>query len=552
MRTNLYPYQESILSDILSDREKDPWKKDYVDVIVQLPTGGGKSWIIAALVHHYVDERRPVLVVSHRIIILDQLRERLDYNKLLESNTLVRIASIQKLQRMKESEATDNFYRSLKDGLVVIDEAHRAASQGYADLMTKAPSARYVGFTATPARGDGKPLGAYFDRMILGKDHNASYRELIEGGYLVDISKTYSIPAKNSYRGVKVVAGDYTMSQVALMHMRPKHVGNCVKQWKKCAEDRPTLVFCCTVEHCYTLANKFREEGVSAEVVIGKTDSDTRHCIINQLQRGFVKVIVTCLVFTEGVDIPEVSCILIDRPTKLLGLYIQMVGRGLRTAKGKSDCILIDHCGVALVHGVPTHYEVPWQLTKELPPVSITQRLCRACGRLLESNSRCPCGARAAVRRPRELPDDTDDELVLTNTSLNPLGFYWRDDVRDAQFRLLRSLSTPNRSLRDIIHEFIMRQDTGPPLQWFLPNPVDDDEELLTNCLHIVLAISPPADPKNIHSQLLRAFRVFRDETGELPYKHVASAVVDEYHNQQEPTYGDISEYMDRPIRRRR
>ena len=190
----------------------------------------------------------------------------------------------------------------------------------------------------------------------------------------------------------------------------------------KLAQSRRTVVFATGVDHSVHLRNEFRRAGVLAEHLDSSTPVDTRERILKQLSVGEIDVVTNCMILTEGWDQPEVSCIILARPTKSFGLYRQMVGRGLRPAAGKSDLIVIDHAGCVFAHGLPED-PVKWSLREDERVVNAVHaargqpghmpRLtdCPECHAVREEGRPCGvCGWRPQPK-PRNV-DVIDGELV--------------------------------------------------------------------------------------------------------------------------------------------
>ena len=183
--------------------------------------------------------------------------------------------------------------------------------------------------------------------------------DLIEQGYLVR-SRVYA-PVDPDLRGVKTQAGDYVESQLAERMDRDKLVGDIIAHWFKYGEGRKTVAFACSVGHSVHIGNEFVRAGVRAEHVDGTTPIDERAAILARLATGEIEVVTNCMVLTEGFDLPDIGCIILARPTKKMGLYRQMIGRGLRPADGKTDVVILDHSGAVFRHGLPED-RVEWTL----------------------------------------------------------------------------------------------------------------------------------------------------------------------------------------------
>jgi superfamily II DNA or RNA helicase len=196
--------------------------------------------------------------------------------------------------------------------------------------------------------------------------------------------------------------GDYVEGELAERMDRDPLVGNIVEVWGRLAEGRQTVVFATGVKHSIHIAREFQRAGVRAEHLDGNTEMSERDEILRRLYEGELDVVSNCMVLTEGWDCPPVSCCVLARPTKSLGLYLQMAGRTLRPWEGKTDTLLIDHSGAIYEHGF-LDQEIPWELEeggekitekvrkkREKEPKQIT---CPECKAVFISKPGCPfCG----------------------------------------------------------------------------------------------------------------------------------------------------------------
>jgi DNA repair protein RadD len=176
-----------------------------------------------------------------------------------------------------------------------------------------------------------------------------SVRELIDLGFLVE-SRVYA-PSQPDLDGVKVDRGDYNETQLAERMDTQRLVGDIIEHYLRLGRPRRAVVFATGVQHSKHLCDEFRRAGVLAEHIDGTTPTDERDQILARLAAGSVDVVCNAMVLTEGWDCPEVSCLILARPTRSIGLFRQMIGRGLRTAPGKSDCLIFDHAGATFQHG---------------------------------------------------------------------------------------------------------------------------------------------------------------------------------------------------------
>jgi len=300
--------------------------------------------------------------------------------------------------------------------LVIVDEAHHAPARTWRRLIGAYPEAVVLGQTATPCRGDGRGLGDIFETMI----ECASIPALINDGYLVP-TRVYA-PTQPDLADVKVRRGDYVEAELAERMDRPQLVGDVVTHWHRPGERRRTIVFATSVAHSIHLRDEFGRSGVAAAHVDGTTPAAERDAVLAGLASGAFEVVTNCGVLTEGFDLPDIGVIVLARPTKSLGLYRQMVGRGLRPATGKSHCLVMDHAGCTFEHGFIDE-PIEWTLAPDKRPRQPAQtgRASRGARTLVE------CPECSAVRwegqpcpvcnwRPHTKPKDVeviDGELGL-------------------------------------------------------------------------------------------------------------------------------------------
>jgi superfamily II DNA or RNA helicase len=249
--------------------------------------------------------------------------------------------------------------------ILVIDEAHHARAETYRATIDAYPSAIVIGLTATPCRRDGRGLGNIFEVLL----ECPQVAVLVEQKFLVP-SKVFA-PFQPDLKGVKTERGDYVEAQLAQRMDQAQLVGDIVEHWHKFGEHRPTVCFATGVEHSVHIRNELRRSNVLAEHIDGSTPAAERDEILKGLATRRVEAVTNCMVLTEGWDCPDVSCLILARPTKSLGLFRQMVGRVLRPAPGKNDAIILDHSGSVFTLGLPDD-DIAWTLDEDSRPVNRT------------------------------------------------------------------------------------------------------------------------------------------------------------------------------------
>lgn len=234
----------------------------------------------------------------------------------------IQIATAQTLQR-----------RALPNvDVAVLDEAHEL-HEVYRRWMEESPQTLFIGLSATPwSRG----LGLRFDRLV----KPTNLRELIDQGYLSKF-RVYA-PSHPDLTSVKVVAGDYHEGQLGEVMSKPKLVADIVSTWLTMGAGRPTLCYAVNLHHARLLHDRFAEAGVRVAYVDANTPGEERDVIGRRLAAGEIQVAVNVGTLTRGIDW-DVRCIILARPTRSEMLFVQIIGRGLRTADGKDDCLILDH-----------------------------------------------------------------------------------------------------------------------------------------------------------------------------------------------------------------
>lgn len=275
--------------------------------------------------------------------------------------------------------------------VVLIDEAHRWF-EWYGKWFAHPDwqKTRWVGLSATPwTRG----LGKHFDELIVA----ATTGDLIEKGHLCPFK--VMAPSHPDLTGVKTVAGDYREDQLAAIMGDAKLVADVVDTWREHGQDRPTFCFAVDRAHARKLAEAFAAAGVATEYMDAFTSREERLEIRGRFHSGETRIVCNVGVLTTGIDW-DVRCLSLARPTKSEILFCQIVGRGLRTAPGKLDCLILDHTDTHLKLGMVTdihHASLDGGTERKKAPGVPEERLpreCPSCRFLMAATSiECPnCG----------------------------------------------------------------------------------------------------------------------------------------------------------------
>lgn len=403
-------------------------------VLLVSPTGSGKTTMFTMVIVDAVAEGKRVVVLVPRIELLDQVVERL-YKAGVSAGVVrpdvpyqptmqVQVCMIPTLHR--RAIAGTRMGLPAAD-LVVIDEAHHAPAASIQAIVAGYQGAEILGVTATPARGDGRGLGAMFKTMIEAETISG----LVRLGVICPPARVYGPVDETVTAGVKTTAGDFNRGQLGKVMNQPKLVGDVTRDWLLHGQRRLTIVFAVDRAHAVDLCNSFCQAGVMAAYVDGATPADERQRILADLRAGRIEVVVNCMVLTEGFDCPPVSCIVLARPTKSFPLYLQMLGRGMRACPGKSNWILIDHSGSIYRHGFPDE-PIQWTLQpdkKAARPLQAARErgaakglvACPECGAVRQQGEACPaCGWRPKQRA--EGVETLDGELGLVTRKRQSVG----------------------------------------------------------------------------------------------------------------------------------
>jgi len=330
-------------------------------VMMQLPTGGGKTVIAGALLNAWLKGGRKAVWLTHRKELVTQTRELLANAKVATSvdarwkpgddaparRNRVAILMAQTVSRRTAGKIVWTKYSN--DDLMIIDEAHHAAAAGWTRAMQQWPG-RILGMTATPWRLSHKEgFDHLFDALLCGP----SVVDLQSDDHLCGAQVLWPSTQWIIRGGAVGMDGDFTDAGIEAANQANIMTAGGLKFWQEHAQDRQTIVYAVSVDHARNLAAFFRDAGVPAAAMLGETKDEERAALMAAFKRGILRVLVNVAVATEGFDLPDASCVVITRPTRSLTLYLQMVGRGLRPKKDGGNCLILDLAANAELHGLP-------------------------------------------------------------------------------------------------------------------------------------------------------------------------------------------------------
>lgn len=363
------------------------------------PCGSGKSIIISEIIRTATLKHNHVLFLIHRREILDQIEATLNNNNV--DMNYVELGMVQTVVRRLE--------KTKEPKMIVTDESHHGLARSYRKIYDYFNDALRVSFTATPIRLNGSGLGDVNDILI----EEVDAKWLIENGYLAPYK--YYAPKLIDTEKLKLNSlREFSSTSIDTAMNDKKIYGDAIRHYKQLADGEQAIAYCHSVEASKQVAHEFRQEGINAVHLDGKTSPAERDEIIQNFRQGKIKVITNCDIISEGFDIPDCSTVIMLRPTQSLSLYIQQAMRGMRYRPGKTS-IIIDHVDNVRRHGLPD-MEREWSLegkkeSKEKAEVPI--RECTNCFAVFPpSEKQCPmCGHVPEVKEQKEYEVDETAEL---------------------------------------------------------------------------------------------------------------------------------------------
>lgn len=387
MKVSLRPYQEQGVAEI-----RLRYMQGRNSVLFVLPTGGGKTVCFCYIAEQASKKGNRICILVHRDELVDQTSRSLSdigvrhgviaANRSMDLSCAVQVASVWTLAR-RLHRIPPQFFQ-----LIIVDEAHHAVAGSWARVTEHYSQAKVLGVTATPERLDGKGLVNHFDDLVVGPDT----AWLTAQGFLAP-AKVFAPPTKLDTSKLRTRMGDFRMDDAERQLQEGGIMGDAVTHYTRHIFPGTAIAFCCSVAHAEAVAEAFQAQGIRARSIDGTMDKAERRQLIAQLGTGEVQVLTSCMIISEGTDVPSVTGAILLRPTQSLSLYLQMVGRCLRPAPGKTHAIINDHVGNSLRHGLPTDPR-EWSLegkTKKQREAAAPVKVCPGCFAAIPSAARvCP------------------------------------------------------------------------------------------------------------------------------------------------------------------
>ena len=346
----LFDYQEDMKERI------EKALRLHRSVMAQMPTGTGKTYLLTAVIDSFVSNNpmEKVWIVAHRRELVSQIDETVrKFHSYFASNTSSLLSSVKAMSIQWLMRHYDEIEE--EPGMIVIDEAHHALAKTYKGMWDRFPNAKFLGLTATPCRLNGKGFTDLFDILV----QSWSVPEFISKGRLatydfVSIKSdgmTQRLIDSLQKRGAD---GDYQNKEMDMLLNKKPSIERLYQSLEEFGKDRKGIVYAINISHAQKITKLYQEHGVKAIAIDSKTPATERQQDIEAFKKGDIQVLVNVDIFSEGFDCPDVEFVQLARPTLSLAKYLQMVGRGLRVAKGKKNCVIIDNVGLYRVFGLPS------------------------------------------------------------------------------------------------------------------------------------------------------------------------------------------------------
>ena len=440
--------------------------KCHRSVMVQMPTGTGKTVVLASLVNEELrnvsstksmkneelQNRRnqsvcnTIMIVAHRRELVEQIRETIHRLGIDDGN--ITVCSIQwlayNINKVKETPQ-----------LVVIDEAHHALAKTYRMMWEAWHEARFLGLTATPCRMNRAGFTDLFECLVM----SWSIGQFIKEGWL-SLFDYYSIKVDSEEQRLinslekRGADGDYQAKELNAVLNRKPSIERLYESVVRYAEGKKGIVYAINIDHAHNIAEYYKEHGVNAVAIDSRTPAEVRRQTVEDFKAGHIRIMVNVDLFSEGFDCPDVEFIQLARPTLSLAKYLQMVGRGLRKLEGKKTCVMIDNVGLYRMFGLPAA-DRDWQ--------AMFEGRMAGKGSKAKDNAVCNYAVKADVGTCTIV--DTDLEEIICHEGLTAL-LERNTDLRLTENGIL-AITGRNGKTRYIDQRNDMEYTSRPTSVWF-------------------------------------------------------------------------------------
>lgn len=370
----LRPYQKEAIHQL-----REAFKAGHERIVLCLPTGAGKTACFSEMVRLAHEKGTTTLVLTDRIELFKQTIRALSRvgieaeeiradKKHINHNARIYLGMIETVKRRMKSLST------LSPKLIIIDEAHIG---NFTDIFHVFPNAKVIGATATPV---GEHFYEYYTSII----QNIDVPELVESGFLVPCKAFQMV---DDFKDLRIQRGEFSMASLNAHYNKPTLYKGVVEQWLQYAQNKKTVVFNVSIEHTQQINAAFLTAGISSEYVTSHTPKEERETILQAFSAGKFMVLNNCGILTKGWDEPSVECVVMNRATTSLTLWLQCIGRGSRPYPGKEYFTLLDFGGNHTRLGLwnePRH----WKLSKKKETLGVAPvKDCPACRHVCYSSA---------------------------------------------------------------------------------------------------------------------------------------------------------------------
>lgn len=472
--------------------------------LVVLPTGSGKSLTMASFIKRAIDEyptTRIVLLTHVKELIVQDAQAIIRYwpkspigiwsaGAGQKQKNQITVAGIQSVHRMPAKfGGTD---------LVIIDEAHLLSKNSdtmygrfLSGLRAHNNHLKVIGFTATPFRMDSGLLTDGDNRIFTDIAYEANVGDLIKQGYLCPlVAKNGATKADLS--NVHIRGGEFVVNELQSAMDKSHLINGALDEVAQYAHDRQHILgFCAGVEHAVHCAEAANARGWPADFVSGDMPAGVRDAKIEAFKSGRTRILFNAMLLTTGFDYPAIDCILMLRPTKSTGLYLQIMGRGLRLHESKTNTLVLDFAGNVERHGPIDQIKIRPKRNGKGEGVSVAPvKECPSCHEFVHPSVMvCPNCEHIWERSAAHGTEASDGVLVA---SIQPPKKYDVDSVRyeiSAKFGKPPTLKVTYNSGISYFNEWIPIEDSRSfvrkhAVRWFwdrglvCPNTVDEALEL--------------------------------------------------------------------------
>ena len=413
----LRKYQNELISNVYLD-----CKTGLRNICVVLPCGGGKTVVMSEIIKRANKKGNKVLFLVHTRELIKQAKDTFEAVGIsmqviegkidIDDESMAILSTVQTMcNRIKKNpELAQNFK------MIMIDECHHIQSSSYRQIIDNCKNSFIFGFTATPARLDGKSLGDIFQKLEIG----VSVKELIKMGFLTPFDY-YLPPQKFDEKELTVKFADFAKDDMELVLDKQYIIKDIVEKYNQLAKDKKTIVYAVSIKHANNIQKEFKEAGINSAVITANTPEMVREALIKSFKAGYTKILINVDLFSEGFDVPSCECVILCRPTMSLTLFIQQSMRSMRIDRNNPSkrAVIIDLVGNAYRFGLPDN-EFDWSLTESIKKKkrkteenTVKIRTCKHCYAVFEiSKNKCPiCGADYTADNKKREMEKVEAEL---------------------------------------------------------------------------------------------------------------------------------------------